>query len=83
MLVFRATLFLARGFESKMARCTVLVFVLLLLCGSINGDAAPRPTPSKIISAVSDGNGGFKIVNGAAKRAILRANFTDRINASG
>jgi hypothetical protein len=60
----------------------LLVFVLLLLC-SCNGDAAPRPTPSKIISAVSDGNGGFKIVNGAAKRAILRANFTDRINASG
>ena len=70
-----------------MVGCTklaaLLVFVLLLLCSSINGDAPPRPTPSKIISAVSDGNGGFKIVNGAARGAILRANFTDRINTSG
>ena len=65
-----------------------LVFALLLLffsgCSCASGDTAQRSTPpSKIISAVSDGSGGYKIVNGAVKGAILRANFTDRINTTG
>lgn len=65
--------------------CTSL---LLILCGASaysreDGTDEHAPVQSEIISAVSDGAGWFKIVKGVAKGAILRANFTDKINTTG
>ena len=60
---------------------TVLpLFLLLLYSGDVNCEDQVQ---SKILSAVSDGAGGYKVVNGIAKRAILRANFTNKINTTG
>ena len=62
-------------------RVIVLPLFLLLFCsGDVNGEDQVQ---SKILSAVSDGVGGYKVVNGMAKGAILRANFTNRINTTG
>ena len=64
----------------RMLACSLilLVFWCLLHCSS-----GADVVQSRIISAVSDGTGWFKIVNGVPKGAILKANFTNKINSTG
>ena len=67
-----------------MASCAkaAVVLLLLLFCYShaANGDDRVQ---SQILSTVSDGKGGYKVVKGVAKHAVLRANFTNLINTTG
>lgn len=64
--------------------CSLAVAFLCSLSGVDGGANDPGAVQSKIISAVSDGNGGFKIVNGVPRKgAILKANFTNMINTTG
>ena len=60
--------------------CSSAVFLLLFCCAGT--DCADK-VQSKIISAVRDGAGGFKIVNNVGRGAVLRANFTNMINTTG
>ena len=59
----------------------ILLPMVLLVCHGTNGNE--QLVRSQIISAVSDGVGGYKIVKGSPKHAILRANFTNKINSTG
>lgn len=68
-----------------MVRCNrfaVWSLLAVLFCCSSYADGEEQ-VRSQIISAVPDGAGGYKIVNGAARHAILRANFTNLINTTG
>ena len=58
-----------------------VTLLLLLFCYS-HADGDDR-VQSQILSTVSDGKGGYKVVKGVAKHAVLRANFTNRINTTG
>lgn len=60
--------------------CSSALLVLLCLLSGSNGADVVQ---SKIISAVSDGAGWFKIVNGVPRGALLKANFTNKINTTG
>ena len=59
------------------------ILVLLVFCCLLRCSSGADVVQSKIISAVSDGTGWFKIVKGVPKGAILKANFTNKINATG
>ena len=61
----------------------MFVSLCVLLSFSIGTDSAEAGVESKIISAVSDGAGWFKFVNGVPKAAVIKANFTDKINSTG
>ena len=66
--------------------CASLLFILSATPYSLEvGDAIEyAQVQSRIISAVSDGAGWFKFVNGMPKKgSILRANFTNLINTTG
>ena len=57
--------------------------VLLVFCCLLHCSGGADVVQSRIISAVSDGTGWFKIVNGVPKGAVLKANFTNQINTTG
>ena len=64
-----------------MASKVAVIIQLLLFCyGHVDGE---DQVASQILSTVSDGNGGYKVVKGVARHAVLRANFTNRINSTG
>ena len=63
-------------------KSTVILLLLLLFSYCYATDGEDR-VQSQILSAVSDGAGGYKVVKGVARHAILRANFTNQINSTG
>ena len=68
-----------------MASCakTDVTLLLLLLCSCYSHADGDHRVQSQILSTVSDGKGGYKVVKGVAKHAVLRANFTNQINTTG
>lgn len=65
----------------RSSKTTAIALFLFLVC--YDATSGEDQVQSKFLSTVSDGAGGYKIVNGIARKAILRANFTNKINTTG